>query len=133
MILMGIISKCLSEILKKRNKKLAATEGGLSSLLLKLNSSVESINLIPSILILAKNKEIHCTSRLVEMLDGYSANLNKGNPLSNNSFPIYEISALEESKGIHVNNFLIPGVFLSMLQKWVDTIFTMLKTFMDNM
>ncbi|RAL39924.1 hypothetical protein DM860_008064 [Cuscuta australis] len=76
---------------------------------------------------------MHCTARLVEMLERYSADLREGNPPSKDGFLMDEISALEESKGIHLQNFLPPGVFLNMLQKRVEAVSAMPRDFDDRL
>ncbi|KDP31480.1 hypothetical protein JCGZ_15431 [Jatropha curcas] len=61
---------------------------------------------------------MHCTARLVEMLNEYSNDLHhcpKSDPTRN--FLMEEIHILEESRGIELPNFLPRTAFLSMLQK----------------
>ncbi|RXI05219.1 hypothetical protein DVH24_006476 [Malus domestica] len=63
------------------------------------------------------DKRMHCTARLVEMLNQYSDELlkcNESDPTVN--FLTEEIRILEEAKGITLPNFLPRNAFLSILQ-----------------
>uniref|UniRef100_A0A2N9GX23 GED domain-containing protein n=1 Tax=Fagus sylvatica TaxID=28930 RepID=A0A2N9GX23_FAGSY len=68
-------------------------------------------------------QNMHCTARLVEMLNHYSVELHRnveGNPANN--FLMEEIMVLEEAKGIGLPNFLPRSAFLTVLQKKVNGI-----------
>ncbi|CAH9071037.1 unnamed protein product [Cuscuta europaea] len=137
----GMIMKCLPQIIKKINDKLAANVAELNRLPQKLNSVGEAVasfmrvlssvkDSLKKIMVLGEfneypeDKEMHCTARLVEMLNHYSLELRStGNPSQGQvGFLMEEISALEESKGIHLQNFLPRGVFLNMLQSKVKAV-----------
>ncbi|KDP31483.1 hypothetical protein JCGZ_15434 [Jatropha curcas] len=77
--------------------------------------------------------DMHCTTRLVEMLNEYSNDLHhcpKSDPTRN--FLMEEIHILEESRGIELPNFLPRTAFLSMLQKKVEWISEMLIDFIEK-
>ena len=62
-------------------------------------------------------KKLHCTARLVEMLNDYSVELHRNaesNPAKN--FLMEEIKVLDETKGIWQPNFLPHTAFLTVLQ-----------------
>ncbi|CAH9140083.1 unnamed protein product [Cuscuta epithymum] len=147
----GIITKCLPQIIKKINDRLAANVADLNRLPQKLNSGGEALTSFMRILSSAKDslkkimvigefdeypedKEMHCTARLVEMLNDYSLELrSSGNPSKGEAeFLMEEISALEESKGIHLQNFLHRGIFLNMLQNKVKSVSGIPIDFVDR-
>nr|GLL31808.1 dynamin-related protein 4C-like [Ipomoea trifida] len=152
-----IISKCLPEIIKKINDKLAANAAELNQLPPKLNSLPEAMTAFMRILGSSKDslkkilllgefdeypeeKDMHCSARLVEMLNRYSAELTARNPGQNkdavwakDSFLVEEISALDEAKGIQLQNFLPRGIFLNMLQKNVKAISAIPRGFIDDL
>lgn len=63
------------------------------------------------------NDNMHCTARLVEMLDDYSKDLNEC-PESNDTenFLMEEMKLLEEAKWIGLPNFMPRHTFLALLQ-----------------
>ena len=68
-------------------------------------------------------EKMHCTARLVEMLNLYSVELHRNaesNPAKN--FLMEEIEVLEETKGIWLPNFLPHTAFLTVLQGKVNGI-----------
>ncbi|OIT21533.1 PREDICTED: dynamin-related protein 4C [Nicotiana attenuata] len=135
----SIISKCLPEIVGKINDKLTANVAELNSLPQHLTSVAEALTAFMRILSSSKEslkkvllrgefdeypeeKEMHCTARLVEMLDQYSIELHSKNFEKKGDFLMEEIMALEETKGIGLPNFLPRAVFLNVLQKKVSEI-----------
>ncbi|KAF2307383.1 hypothetical protein GH714_026775 [Hevea brasiliensis] len=76
---------------------------------------------------------MHCTARLVEMLNLYSNELHncpESDPRRN--FLMEEISVLEESRGIELPNFLPRTAFLSILQRKVGRISRMPIDFVEK-
>ncbi|KAH0721106.1 hypothetical protein KY284_006136 [Solanum tuberosum] len=141
-----IISKCLPDIVRRINDKLAANVAELNRLPKHLSSVAEALTTFMCILSTSKDslkkilvrgefdeypdeKEMHCTARLVEMLDQYSKELDAKNSKKKEDFLMEEIRALEETKGIGLPNFLPRGVFLNVLQKRVKEITTMPEDF----
>ncbi|KAH0723417.1 hypothetical protein KY285_005972 [Solanum tuberosum] len=141
-----IISKCLPDIVRRINDKLAANVAELNRLPKHLSSVAEALTTFMCILSTSKDslkkilvrgefdvypdeKEMHCTARLVEMLDQYSKELDAKNFEKKEDFLMEEIRALEETKGIGLPNFLPRGVFLNVLQKRVKEIATMPEHF----
>ncbi|XP_009779141.1 dynamin-related protein 4C-like [Nicotiana tabacum] len=135
----SIISKCLPEIVGKINDKLTANVAELNRLPQHLTSVAEALTAFMRILSSSKEslkkvllrgefdeypeeKEMHCTARLVEMLDQYSIDLHSKNFEKKGDFLMEEIMALEETKGIGLPNFLPRAVFLNVLQKKVSEI-----------
>lgn len=69
-------------------------------------------------------KEMHCTARLAEMLNQYSAELHnkcKEND-STAKFHMDEVAVIEEARGIGLPNFLQRTAFLTILQRKVGEI-----------
>ncbi|XP_075104348.1 dynamin-related protein 4C-like [Nicotiana tabacum] len=133
-----IISKCLPEIVRKINDKLALNLTELNRLPLHLSSVAEALTAFMRILSSSKDslkkilirgefdeypeeKEMHCTARLVEVLDKYSSDLHSKN-FEKEDFLMEEILALQETKGIGLPNFLPRSVFLNLLQKRIKEI-----------
>ncbi|CAN4081216.1 unnamed protein product [Withania somnifera] len=135
----SIISKCLPEIVRKINDKLAANIAELSRLPQHLNSVAEALTVFMRILSSSKDslkkilltgefdeypeeEEMHSAARLVEMLDQYSNELHSKNLEKTEDFLMEEIMFLQETKGIGLTNFLPRAVFLNVLQKKVNEI-----------
>ncbi|KAG2410317.1 Dynamin-related protein [Vigna angularis] len=80
-----------------------------------------------------EERNMHCTARLVEMLDSYSHDL-YGCPESDTTmqFLMDEIKVLEEAKWIGLPNFMPRIAFLSILQKKVRGIRNMPIGFVEN-
>ncbi|KAL5053715.1 hypothetical protein RYX36_034397 [Vicia faba] len=78
-------------------------------------------------------KEMHCTARLVEMLNSYANELEKcseSNPTKD--FLMDEIKVLEEAKIIGLPNFMPRTAFLTLLSKKVKGISYMPINFVEN-
>ncbi|XP_016494477.2 dynamin-related protein 4C-like [Nicotiana tabacum] len=135
----SIISKCLPEIVGKINDKLTSNVAELNRLPQHLSSVAEALTTFMHILSSSKETlkkillrgefdeypeeiEMHCTARLVEMLDQYSIELHSKNLEKKEDFLTEEIMALQETKGIGLPNFLPRAVFLNVLQKKVKEI-----------
>ncbi|KAJ7953925.1 Dynamin-related protein 4C [Quillaja saponaria] len=68
-------------------------------------------------------KKMHCTARMVEMLDNYSNQLHQcAESDHSKDFLMEEIRVLEESKLVGLPNFLPRSVFLAILQRKVKEI-----------
>lgn len=135
----SIISKCLPEIVRKINDKLAANVAELNRLPQHLTSVAEALTAFMRILSSSKDslkkillsgefdeypeeKEMHSAARLVEMLDQYSNELHSKNLEKVEDFLMEEVMFLQETKGIGLPNFLPRAVFLNVLQKKVKEI-----------
>ncbi|KAL3520570.1 hypothetical protein ACH5RR_018719 [Cinchona calisaya] len=148
-----IISKCLPDIIRKINDKLVTNMAALEKLPQKLTSVAEAAVTFMRIISSAKEslrktfirgefdeypdeKEMHCTSRLVEMLNQCSKKLHSltinQNDLSMPAFLVEEIDILEEAKGIKLPNFLPHTAFLAYLQKIVSTVSSTPAEFVDK-
>ncbi|KAK4435356.1 Dynamin-related protein 4C [Sesamum alatum] len=134
-----IIVKCLPEIVRKINDKLSANIEDLNKLPKHLNSVTEAMTTFMHILGSAKESlrkiilqgefdeypdatEMHCTARLAEMLNQYSADLQSKKFVDNDpskNFLLDEIKVLEETKSIGLPNFLPRAAFRTLLQKKV--------------
>ncbi|KAM1064329.1 hypothetical protein ACFX2I_028333 [Malus domestica] len=128
------IARNLPDIVKKINDKLNSCISELKKMPKSLSSDAEAITAFMQIIGVSKeslrkilvrgefdeypgDKRMHCTSRLVEMLNQYSDELlkcNESDPTVN--FLTEEIRILEEAKGITLPNFLPRNAFLSILQ-----------------
>ncbi|CAB4268295.1 unnamed protein product [Prunus armeniaca] len=131
------IARNLPDIVKKINDKLSSCLSELDKMPKKLSSVADAMIVFINIIGVSKEslrkilirgefdeyqneKHMHCTARLVEMLNQYADELHKANesdPKSN--FLTEEIKVLEEAKGISLPNFLPHNVFLSILQRKV--------------
>nr|GMD13184.1 dynamin-related protein 4C-like [Ipomoea batatas] len=79
-------------------------------------------------------KEMHCTARLVEMLNEYADELRAtGLSFDCKNFLMEEILALEEAKEIGLPNFFPRKVFFSVLQKRVKMISTRPQDFVAKL
>ncbi|XP_055835559.1 dynamin-related protein 4C-like [Solanum dulcamara] len=135
----SIISKCLPEIVRKINDRLAANLAELNRLPQHLTSVPEALTAFMRILNSSKDslkkillsgefdeypdeKEMHSAARLVEMLDQYSKEIHSKNFGEMEGFLMEEIMVLQETKGIGLPNFLPRAVFLNVLQRKVKGI-----------
>ncbi|OIS97854.1 dynamin-related protein 4c [Nicotiana attenuata] len=145
-----IISKCLPEIVRKINDRLALNLTQLNRLPQHLSSVAEALTAFMRILSSSKDslkkillrgefdeypeeKEMHCTATLVEMLDQYSNELHSKNFEKKEDFLMEEILDLQETKGIGLANFLPRSVFLTLLQKRVKQIAAMPEYFVGRL
>ncbi|KAK7359265.1 hypothetical protein VNO77_01218 [Canavalia gladiata] len=135
-----IISKTLPGIVKKINEKLANNLYELEKLPVNLASVANAMTAFMRIIGLSKeslrkllirgefdeyseDKNLHCTARLVEMLDSFSSDLwtcDHSDPTKN--FMEDEIKVFEESRLIALPNFVQRTVFLTILQRKVSGI-----------
>ncbi|KAG5539887.1 hypothetical protein RHGRI_020192 [Rhododendron griersonianum] len=135
-----IISKCLPEIVRKINDKLNSSVSELNKMPQHLSSVGEAMTVFMRIIGFSKeslrkillrgefdeypeDRRMHCTARLVEMLNQYAGDLQKSaeNKLTEN-FLMDEMRVLDEAKGIGLPNFLPRTAFLVILQKKVKEI-----------
>ncbi|KAJ7953923.1 Dynamin-related protein 4c-like [Quillaja saponaria] len=134
------ISKRVPEMVKKINKKLNDNLSELQTLPKSMTSVADAMTAFMRIIGLAKEslrkilltgefdeypdeKKMHCTARMVEMLDNYSNQLHQcAESDPSKDFLMEEIRVLEESKLVGLPNFLPRAVFLSMLQRKVKEI-----------
>ncbi|KAG5539881.1 hypothetical protein RHGRI_020187 [Rhododendron griersonianum] len=135
-----IISRCLPDIVRKINEKLNASISELNKMPQNLSSVAEAMTAFMRIIGLSKEslkkillrgefdeypdeKHMHCTARLVEMLNQYSDELQKSaEDKSTDNFLLEEIRVLNETKGIGLPNFLPRTAFLMILQEKVKEI-----------
>ncbi|KAK2438323.1 dynamin GTPase [Trifolium repens] len=145
-----IISKTLPEIIKKINEKLASNANELENLPANLSSVADAMTAFMHILGLSRDslkkilltgdfeeypedKHMHCTARLVEMLNLYASDLeNCTESDAKKNFLMEEIKVLEESKWIGLPNFMPRTAFLTILQRRVKGISYMPVNFVDN-
>ncbi|XP_075665646.1 dynamin-related protein 4C-like [Castanea sativa] len=134
------IARNLPAIVKSINDKLAMNVAELKRMPPKMSSVSEAMTAFMQIIGLAKEslrkilvrgefdeypdqKNMHCTARLVEMLNQYSDELHKhAETKPEKNFLMEEIMVLEEAKGIGLPNFLPRTAFLTILQKKVKGI-----------
>ncbi|XP_061990753.1 dynamin-related protein 4C-like [Rosa rugosa] len=144
------IARNLPEIVKKINDRLNATLSELNKMPKSLSSIAEAMTAFMQILGCAKeslrkillrgefeeysdDRRMHCTARLVEMLNQYSDDLYKcaeSDPKIR--FLMDEIKMLEEAKGIALPNFLPRNAFLLILQSKVREISSIPIGFVDQ-
>ncbi|KAF3644168.1 Dynamin-related protein 4C [Capsicum annuum] len=134
-----IISKSLPDIERKINDKLATNLAELNRLpqhlssmagaltafmriLSSFNDSLKKILLRGEFDEYPEEKEMHCTTRLVEMLYQFSDELHAKNFDGKEDFLMEEIRALEETNWIGLPNFLPRHLFLNVLQKRVKEV-----------
>ncbi|KAF8038495.1 hypothetical protein BT93_B1136 [Corymbia citriodora subsp. variegata] len=135
-----IMAECLPEVVKKINDKLTTNVAELRKLPKTLSSVAEAMTAFMQILWSAKEslrkilvrgefdeypeeKKMHCTARLVEMLNQYSDELqNCAENDPRTKFLLEELEVLEEAKGIWLPNFLPRSAFLALLQRKVKGI-----------
>ena len=134
------IAKNLPDIVRSINERLSENLSELSKLPKNLTSFAEALTALMRIISSAKetlknilirgefeeykdDKNMHCTARLVEMLNNYSKELNQFSTKdSGENFLIEEIKILEESKAIGLPNFLPRTAFLVILQRKVKAV-----------
>ncbi|KAF7803235.1 dynamin-related protein 4C-like [Senna tora] len=136
------ISKTLPEIVKKINDRLSSCLSELDNLPKTLTSVAEAMSALMHNIGLAKeslrkillrgefdeypdDKQMHCTARLVDMLNQYSNDLQTctaSNPTNTKNFLVEEIKVLEEAKCIGLPNFMPRTAFLSVLHGKVKAI-----------
>ncbi|TKY73290.1 Dynamin-related protein 4C [Spatholobus suberectus] len=145
------ISKILPEIVKKINERLSSQLSELDKLPKNLASVADAMSAFMHIIGLAKeslrkillrgeldeypdDKHMHCTARLVDMLDQYSNDLHKDpkGDADGENFLLEEIKLLEEAKWIGLPNFMPRTVFLTLLQNKVKAISSMPIEFTDK-
>ncbi|BAT87249.1 hypothetical protein VIGAN_05059800 [Vigna angularis var. angularis] len=144
------ISKILPEIVKKINDKLDSQLSKLEKFPRKLTSSVDVMSAFMDVIGLTReslckillkgefdkypdDKQMHCTARLVEMLDQYSNDLRQGSEISaEKKFLMEEIKVLEETKRIGLPNFMPRTVFLTRLHSKVESISSIPIKFIDK-
>ncbi|KAI6684397.1 hypothetical protein NL676_030310 [Syzygium grande] len=142
-----IMAKCLPGIVKKINDKLNANVAELNRMPKNLSSVAEAVTAFMQIMGSAKEslrkvllrgefdeypdeKNMHCTARLVEMLNQYYDELQNcpENDLRTN-FLLEELEVLEEAKGIGLPNFLARTAFHTLLQRKVKAVSSMPPSF----
>ncbi|XP_027931819.1 dynamin-related protein 4C-like [Vigna unguiculata] len=134
------ISKILPEIVKKINDRLDSQLANLEKFPRKLTSLVDVMSAFMDVIGLTReslskillrgefdeyrdDKQMHCTARLVEMLDQYCNDLRNGcESDAGEKFLMEEIKVLEETKRIGLPNFISRTVFLTRLHDKVESI-----------
>lgn len=146
----NIICKCLPDIVKKINDKLAVNVASLNKLPQHLSSVAEALTMFMRILSSTKESlkkiflrgefdeyaedlEMHCTARLAEMLNEYAVELHSKNVEKKEDFLMDEIMSLKEANGIGLPNFLPRAVFLNVLQKKVSVISAIPEVFVEKL
>ncbi|XP_050122883.1 dynamin-related protein 4C-like [Malus sylvestris] len=143
------IARNISEIVKKINDRLNFCIMELNKMPKNL-SSVEAMTAFIQIIGLAKeslrkillrgefeeyaeDNRMHCTARLVEMLNQYSDELHRCPEIdAKSNFLMEEIKILEESKGISLPNFRPHNAFLIILQGKVNEISSIPIAFVEK-
>ncbi|KAL8556807.1 hypothetical protein ACS0TY_004320 [Phlomoides rotata] len=135
----NLIVKCLPDIVRKINEKLASNLEELKRLPRNLGSIAEAMSAFMHVLGAAKESlrkvmlrgefdeypdvsEMHCTARLAEMLNQFSNEMQSKSDEKKGNFLIDEIRVLEEAKSIGLPKFLPRAAFLTLLQKKVKGI-----------
>ncbi|GAV80286.1 Dynamin_N domain-containing protein/Dynamin_M domain-containing protein/GED domain-containing protein [Cephalotus follicularis] len=144
------IARNLPEIVRKINEKLNASASELNRMPKTVSSVAEAMTSFMRMIGFVKeslrkillrgefdeypdNKDMHCTARLVEMLNQYSNKMQKCTESDNKkNFLVEEIAILEECSGINLPNFLPRNAFIVMLQKKVDGILHMSVDFIEK-
>ncbi|KAL3749806.1 hypothetical protein ACJRO7_010864 [Eucalyptus globulus] len=133
-----IMAQCLPEIVRSIDDKLNAKVAELESIPKKLSSVEEAVMAFVQIMGSAKeslrkvllgsefdeypdDKDMHCATRLVEMLNHYADELRTESKRWSN-FLFNEIEVLKEAKGIGLPDFLTRTAFLTLLQRKVEGI-----------
>ncbi|KAF1867421.1 hypothetical protein Lal_00049850 [Lupinus albus] len=145
-----IISKTLPDIVKKINDKLNFNFTELEKLPVNLTSVADAMTAFMHITGLSKeslkkvlirgefdefpdDKGMHCTARLVEMLDTFCKDLNNCEESDvTKNFLMEEIKVLEEAKWIGLPNFMPRAAFLTILQRKVKGIAKLPISFVEN-
>jgi hypothetical protein len=134
----NIIAKCLPDIVRKIDEKLKTSISEWNRMPRRLLSVAEVMAVFTGIIGSSKEslrkillrgeideylyeKEMHCTARLVEMLNQFSTELHNCSDHTK-KFMMYEIEVLEETKGIELPNILPHTAFLTILQQKVEEI-----------
>ncbi|KAM0980430.1 hypothetical protein PS2_013396 [Malus domestica] len=144
------IAKNLPDIVKKINDRLNLCIMELNKMPKSLSSVAEAMTAFMQIIGLAKeslrkillrgefeeyaeDNRMHCTARLVEMLNQYSDELHRC-PESDakSNFLMEEIKILEENKGISLPNFLPRNAFHIILQRKVNGISSIPIAFVEQ-
>ncbi|XP_065854682.1 dynamin-related protein 4C-like [Euphorbia lathyris] len=145
-----IIARCLPGTVRKIDEKLNGYILDLNKMPLTTTSPYEVMSTFMGIIGSAKeslrkillrgeyeeypnDKNMHCVSRLVEMLNQFFDELGScshNDPLKD--FLMEEIQVLEESKGIQLPNFLPHTVFQAVLWKKVEAISVIPVTFVEK-
>ncbi|KAM0980426.1 hypothetical protein PS2_013390 [Malus domestica] len=144
------IAKNLPDIVKKINERLNFCIMELNKMPKSLSSVAEAMTAFMQIIGLAKeslrkillrgefeeyaeDNRMHCTARLVEMLNQYSDELHRC-PESDakSNFLMEEIKILEENKGISLPNFLPRNAFHIILQRKVNGISSIPIAFVEQ-
>ncbi|XP_028783179.1 dynamin-related protein 4C-like [Neltuma alba] len=148
----SIISKTLPEMLRKINEKLNSQLSELESLPKNLTSAADAMAAFMHIIGLVKeslkkilisgefdeypdpeDKNMHCTARLVEKLNGYSKDLHEcAESNHTQDFLVDEITILEEAKCIGLPNFTPRTAFLTLLHSKVRGISSRPIHFVDD-
>ncbi|CAJ2677309.1 unnamed protein product [Trifolium pratense] len=144
------ISKTLPEIIKKINEKLANSLHELEILPANLSSLADAMSAFLQIISLSRDslrkilfigefeeypeeKQMHCTARLVDMLNSYASELNNcAESNATKDFLMEEINVLEEAKFIGLPNFMPRTAFQTLLQRKVRGISHMPIDFVDS-
>ncbi|XP_030477419.2 dynamin-related protein 4C-like [Syzygium oleosum] len=122
--------------LKRMPKNLASVEDALMAFMEIMGSAKESLR---KVLLRGEldeyqdEKDMHCTARLVEMLNQYYGELK--NSTENNlrsNFLLEEMEVLEEVKGIGLTDVLPHTAFLTLLQRKVKEISSKLPSLVDR-
>ncbi|XP_058734094.1 dynamin-related protein 4C-like [Vicia villosa] len=147
-----IISKTLPEIIKNINEKLAYSLHEMEILPANLSSLADAMSAFLLIVSLSRDSlrkilligefeeypdenKMHCTARLVDMLNSYANELQNCDENESNAtrdFLMDEIKVLEEAKFISLPNFMPRTAFLTLLQKKVRGISHMPTNFVDS-
>ncbi|XP_042515850.1 dynamin-related protein 4C-like [Macadamia integrifolia] len=133
------LGKCLPDIVRKINQKLSSNVSELNKLPKHLSNVADAMTAFMQIIGSAKEslkkilirgefdeypkkKDMHCTARMADMLNGYSKELDRVSKDSAAKFLMEETKVLEEAKGIELPNFLPRTAFLGILQRRVKEI-----------
>jgi hypothetical protein len=144
------ISKTLPEIIKKINDKLNSSLHELENLPANLSSLADAMSAFLQIVSLSRDslrkilligefeeypeeRQMHCTARLVDMLNSYASDLQNCAEIdATKDFLMEEIKVLEEAKFIGLPNFMPRTAFLTLLQRRVRGISHMPINFVDS-
>ncbi|WJX53279.1 dynamin GTPase [Trifolium repens] len=144
------ISKTLPEMIRKINEKLTNNLHELEILPANLSSLADAMSAFLQIISLSRDslrkilligefeeypeeKQMHCTARLVDMLNSYASELrNCAESNATKDFLMEEINVLEEAKFIALPNFMARTAFQTLLQRKVRGISHMPIDFVDS-